>query len=313
MSREAVIIDCDPGQDDAVLLLLALGARDRLDIRGITTVAGNVPLARTGRNARILLDLAGHADVPVFAGCPGPLLRPLRTAEEVHGSTGIAGIEDRDPSAPLQDRHAVDFLIEQLGGAAPASVTLVAVGPLTNLAVAMIQAPAIVAGIRRIVIMGGAWREGGNTTPAAEFNTFVDPHAAHVVYRCGRPITVVSVDVSLQVLSSAARIERIAALGTPVAAALAGMLRDYNRFHHRRYGSDGGPLYDPLCVAWLLRPELFEGRQVNLEVEIASELSMGSTVVDYWGVSGRPANVTWLHSVDADGFFALLVECIARL
>ena len=312
MAARPIIIDCDPGQDDAIMLLLTLASPDELDVLGITTVAGNVPLALTSRNARILCDLAGRQDVAVYAGCSRPLVRDLVTAEEVHGKTGIDGIEITEPQTPLRDQHAVDYLVETLSGAADNSITLLPIGPLTNIAAALIKAPAIAGKIREIVLMGGAMREGGNTTPSAEFNIYVDPHAADVVFRCGRPIVAMGLDVTHQVLTTQARLKRIQALGNPVADAAHKMLAFFDRHDVAKYGSDGAPLHDPCTTAYLLKPELFTGKRCNLEVEIHAELTMGHTAVDFWHVTDRPKNVDWIHSVDAEGFFDLLIERLGR-
>ena len=188
-----------------------------------------------------------------------------------------------------------------------------ATGPLTNLATAFVERPAIVGKVAEIVLMGGGFREGGNTTPAAEFNIYVDPDAAHIVFECGRPITVMSLDVTHQALTTPARLRRIAAIGTPVADAAHAMLEFYDRHDIEKYGSDGGPLHDPCTIAFLLRPELFAGKPVHVAVETRSELTMGATVVDYWGVTGKAPNATWMHSIDADGFYDLLIERLARL
>ena len=307
-----IIIDCDPGQDDAVALLLALSSPDELDVLGITTVAGNVPLDLTQRNARLIAGLTKRDDVPVHAGCSRPLVRKLVTAEEVHGKTGIDGVEIRDPGIPLQQQHAVDFIVTTLLAAADESVTLVPVGPLTNIAMAMIKEPAILGKIREIVLMGGALREGGNTSASAEFNVLVDPHAAHVVFDCWRPITVMGLDVTHQVLATPQRIEAIRALDNPVADATCAMLTFFSRFDSDKYGTAGAPLHDPCTVAYLLEPRLFDGKLCNVAVEIHSELTMGHTAVDVWGVSGRIKNATWMHSVDDDRFYALLTERLAR-
>ncbi len=307
-----VIIDCDPGQDDAVALLLALASPDQIEVRGVTAVAGNVPLARTALNARKLCTLAGRAEVPVFAGCPRPMLRRLHTAEHVHGKTGLDGAELPEPEAPLQDRHAVDFIVETLRGAADAGVTLCALGPLTNLAVAIVMAPDILRAVAEIVLMGGAFGEG-NTTPAAEFNIYVDPHAAQVVFSSGVPITMMGLDVTHQALTTPERLAAIAAIGTPVAGAVAGMLGFYDRHGVARCGMAGGPLHDPCVIAYLLRPELFGGRAAHVAVETGSELTLGRTVVDRWRLTDRPANAQVMHRIDADGFYALITERLARL
>jgi len=312
MARQRIIIDCDPGQDDAVALFLAMASSDELEILGITAVAGNVPLELTQRNVRLMCDIAGHSDIPVFAGCDRPMVRDLLTAEKVHGKTGIDGIEIVDPQTPLQEQHAVDFIVETLRAAEDESVTLVPTGPLTNIGTVIDRAPDLLPKIRQLVIMGGAMREGGNYSPSAEFNILVDPHAADIVFSCGRPITSMGLDVTHQVLSTRARVERIRQLGNPVAAATAGMLGFFERHDSKKYGVEGAPLHDPCTIAWLLAPELFEGKFCNLSVETQSELTMGHTAIDFWHVTDRPHNVNWIYSVDADGFYDLLTERLAR-
>ena len=308
MIKRKIIIDCDPGQDDAVMLLLALACPDEFDILGITTVAGNVPLDLTQRNARIMCELAGRTDVPVYAGCDKPMRHELITAENVHGKTGIDGVDIYEPAIPLQDQHAVDFIIESLLKADTNSVTLVATGPLTNIGQALVQQPAIRPKIKEIVLMGGALREGGNTTPSAEFNILEDPDAAQIVMHCGRPLTIAPLDVTHQVLVSRDRLEQIRAIDSPVGAAIVGMMEFFNRFDSEKYGSDGAPLHDPCTIAYLLKPELFEGRMCNVEIETGSPLTRGHTAVDFWGVSDRARNANWLFKVNADEFFALLIE-----
>jgi len=306
-----IIIDCDPGQDDAVALLLAFASPDEFDLLGITTVAGNVPLEPTQRNARMMCDIAGRKDVPVHAGCSAPMARQLVTAEAIHGETGINGIEVFEPETPLQSEHAVDFIIRTLLDAADESVTLVPTGPLTNIATAIEREPSILSKVELIVLMGGAMREGGNRTPSAEFNILVDPDAADIVLRCGRPITQMGLDVTHQVLSTRDRVDRIRALGNPVADATAGMLSFFDRYDTKKYTSKGAPLHDPCTVAWLLRPELFTGKDCNVSVETQSELTLGHTAVDFWHVTDRPVNVHWVYDVDADGFYDLLIERLA--
>ncbi|MGI9271813.1 MAG: nucleoside hydrolase [Woeseiaceae bacterium] len=311
MTRK-IILDCDPGQDDAVALLLAFASPDELELLGITTVGGNVPLDLTQRNARMMCDIAGVKNAPVFAGCAEPLKRRLRTAEAIHGETGINGIDVFEPDTPLQPGHAVDFIVETLLAADASSVTLVPTGPLTNIATALTREPAIHSRIEQIVLMGGAMREGGNRTPSAEFNILVDPHAADIVFNCGRPITAMGLDVTHQVLSTKDRVERIRALGNSVAVATADMLSFFDRYDTVKYASKGAPLHDPCTIAWLLKPELFEGKQCNIAVETESELTMGHTAVDFWHVSDRPINATWIHAVDAPGFYDLLIERLDR-
>ena len=307
-----VIIDCDPGQDDAVALFLAMASPDELEVLGITTVAGNVPLALTQRNARMMCDIAGRQEIPVFAGCERPMLLDPITAEYIHGATGIDGVDVFEPDTPLQDQHAVDFIIEKLLGAERASTTLITTGPMTNVATAIQREPSILGGVERVVSMGGAMREGGNRSPSAEFNVLVDPHAADIVYNCGVPVTAMGLDVTHQVLSTRQRVARIRELENDVAAATAGMLGFFHRYDTGKYGSEGAPLHDPCTVAWLLRPDLFDTKLCNLAVEKESQLTMGHTAVDFWHVTDRPPNVEWAHAVDADGFYELLVERLAR-
>jgi purine nucleosidase len=244
-----VIIDCDPGHDDAINLLLAMSSPEELHILGITAVAGNVPLNLTARTARLVCDIAGRTDIPVFAGCSAPLQRPLLTAERVHGASGIAGIDIVEPRCVLERAHAVDFLIETLRASVDDSITLVLTGPLTNIASALIKDPGIARKVAHIVLMGGAYRDGGNASPSAEFNMLVDPHAADTVFRCGRPITVMSLDVSYQAPATTARKERIRALGNAAGSATAAMLDQYNRYDTEKYGALGARLHDPCTVA----------------------------------------------------------------
>ena len=310
--RRKIIIDTDPGQDDAVAILLAL-ASPEIELLGVTAVAGNVPLSRTQRNARIVCELAGRADIPVFAGCDRPLVRPLVTAEHVHGKTGLDGPQLPDPTMPLQEMHAVDFLIETLRREPAGTVTLVPIGPLTNIAMAFRRAPDVVDRVQEIVLMGGAYFEVGNTTPAAEFNIYVDPEAADIVFRSGVPLTVASLDITHKALTTRARIDAFRKMGTEVGRMVAEWTDFFERFDKEKYGSDGAPLHDPCTIAWILRPDLFTGRQINVEIETSSPLTRGMTVADWWGVTDRPANAYFLGGIDADGFFALLAERLARL
>lgn len=307
-----IIIDTDPGQDDAFAILLAL-ASPEMELLGITAVAGNVPLALTAVNARKICELAQRRDVRVFAGCDAPMRRPLRTAEHVHGKTGLNGAELPDPTMPLQDGHGVDFIIDTLRAEAPGSVTLCVLGPMTNVAAALERAPDIAPRIAQIVVMGGGLFEGGNITPAAEFNIWVDPEAATLVFGAGVPLTVIPLDVTHKVLTSPERIARIRAIGAPLGEVAAGWLEFFERFDVDKYGSEGGPLHDPNVVAWLLRPDLYAGRKINVEIECESELCIGMTVADWWGVTDRPRNALWIRDVDAAGFFDLLIERLARL
>ena len=308
-----IIIDTDPGQDDAVAILLALASPEDVTVLGITVVAGNVPLGLTAKNARIVCELAGRRDVKVFAGSDGPLKRPLRTAEHVHGHTGLNGHALPDPTMPLQDQHAVDFIIATLRAEPPGTVTLCALGPLTNLALALDQAPDIAPRIEAIVLMGGAYFEVGNITPAAEFNIYVDPEAARAVFACGAPITVMPLDVTHKALTTEPRVTAFRDMGTPVGRAVADWTDFFERFDKEKYKTPGAPLHDPCVIAWLIRPDLFKGRFVNVEIECDSDLTRGMTVADWWRVTDRAPNATFMGDIDADGFFDLLTRRIARL
>lgn len=307
-----IIIDTDPGQDDAVAILLAL-ASSEIDVLGITAVAGNVPLRLTEKNARRICELAGRPDIRVFAGAARPMVRQLVTAEEVHGKTGLDGPDLPEPTMPLQSTHGVDFIVETLLAEEPGTVTLCPLGPLTNIALALNRAPEIAARIERIVLMGGGFFEGGNTTPAAEFNIYVDPHAADVVFRSGIPIVMMPLDVTHKALTTSSRIAAFRALGNAVGIATAEMLEFFERFDEGKYGTDGGPLHDPCVIAWLIEPGIFKGRECNVTVETGSELTMGMTVVDWWGVTKRPKNALVIRDVDHQRFFDLLVERLGRL
>lgn len=313
MAPRKIIIDTDPGQDDAVAILLALASPDELEVLGITAVAGNVPLPLTAKNARIICELAGKPDTPVFAGCDAPLKRKLVTAEHVHGKTGLDGPQLPSPKMPLQAQHAVDFIIETLRREPLGSVTLCPIGPLTNIAAALQRAPDIAPKIAEIVLMGGAYFEVGNITPAAEFNIYVDPEAAEIVFKSGIPLVVMPLDVTHKVLTTKSRTQPLRDMGTHAGRMVAEWTDFFERFDKEKYGSDGAPLHDPCVIAWLLQPELFSGRKINVEIETTSELTLGMTVADWWGVTDRPANALFIGDVDADGFFALLTDRISRL
>jgi len=312
MPPRKIIIDTDPGQDDAVAILLALASPDEIDVLGITAVAGNVPLELTARNARIVCELAGRTDMPVYAGCDRPLAHTLVTAEHVHGKTGLDGPDLPEPTMPLADGHAVDFLIDTLRNEAAGTVTLCALGPLTNLATALTRAPDIASRVQEIILMGGAYFEVGNITPAAEFNIYVDPEAAEIVLKSKIPTTIISLDVTHKALVTKPRNDAFRSLGSPVGVAVAQMTDFFERFDREKYGSEGAPLHDPCVPAYLIRPELFTGRHINVEIETQSDLTRGMTVADWWGVTERAANATFLGSIDHDGFFALLTDRLAR-
>jgi inosine-uridine nucleoside N-ribohydrolase len=311
MTPRPIIIDTDPGLDDALAILLAF-ASPELDVLGLTAVAGNVGVDLTSRNARTLCELAGRRDVKVFAGCARPLLRPQITAV-VHGETGLGGADLPPPTMPLQPQHAVDWIVATVMSAPERSITVCALGPLTNLALAIVKEPRLPAHLREIVIMGGAGPSGGNSTPAAEFNFYADPHAAHVVFDSGAPIVLVPLDLTRQVLATPERVARIRRIGSPVSRAVTGMLDYFNRAEGIYEGLEGGPLHDPCVIAYLLRPGLFKARPAHIEVETQSPRTLGMTVIDTWLRSGVAANSEVLFQADAAGFYDLLTERLARL
>ncbi|HEV2187979.1 MAG TPA: nucleoside hydrolase [Stellaceae bacterium] len=304
MDRQRVVIDTDPGIDDAVAIVLAL-ASPELTVEGIVAVAGNVPLSVTERNARAVCELAGRPDIGVYAGCTVPMTRAAITAEHFHGEEGLGTLALPAPSMTLRAQHGVDFTVELLRAAPPGSVTWCALGPLTNIAMALVKAPDIVAGVRELVLMGGASRALGNVTPAAEFNIHADPHAAEIVFDSGMPITMIPLDATHQVRSTKERIDRIAAIGSPVAAAVAELLQPV--------GGTPDALHDPCVIAYLLAPDLFRGSRVNVAIECESSLTLGMTVIDWRGISGRPANANVVHGANADGIYALLEARLRNL
>jgi len=302
-----VIIDTDPGQDDAIAILLALASHE-INVLGITAVAGNVPLELTHINVRKVCELVDKRDIKVFAGCDKPMQRTLFTAEYVHGETGLNGTQLPEPTMPLQEQHAVDFIIDTLLSEPEKSVTLCTLGPLTNLAKALEKAPEIAGRIKELVMMGGGLFEGGNVTPAAEFNIYVDPDAAEVVFKAGIPVVVVPLDVTHKVLTTKKRIDAFRALGTKVGLVSAEWLDFFERFDEDKYGTDGGPLHDPNVIAYLIDPSLYSGRHINVEIETQSDLTIGMTVADYWHVTDKPKNALWITDVDSDGFFNLIIK-----
>ncbi|MDP9343869.1 MAG: nucleoside hydrolase [Actinomycetota bacterium] len=307
MLRHAtVILDCDPGHDDAVAILLAL-AQTEWRIDAITVVAGNQTLPKTTRNALTVLTVAGRTDVPVYAGCDRPLERELHTAANVHGESGLEGPTDLpEPAVMAKPEHSVDFLIRYLDEATE-PVTLIPTGPLTNVSSVLLRRPDLSGKLERIVLMGGAVGEG-NTTPSAEFNVYTDPEAARVVFRCGAPVTMIGLDVTHQALVPEREFEIIRSWGGPVCEMVADLLVYFARFHRRLCGFDGVPIHDACAVAVALRPELATTRRLHVDVETTGELTTGRTVVDLWGVTGNPPNADVAVDIDRDGFFALLYE-----
>jgi purine nucleosidase len=307
-----IIIDTDPGTDDAVAILLALAAPE-LEVLSLVAVAGNLPLAATERNARAVLELAGRSDIPVYAGCPRPISPGVVTAEHAHGEDGLGGLVLPAPALPARPEQGVDILVEVLRREPPRSVTLCALGPLTNIAVALVEAPDIAGRIAELVVMGGASYALGNTTPAAEFNIHADPLAAALVFDSAVPITMVPLDLTHQVPATAERIERIRGLGNRCGRAAAELMSPPRRLRRSRGAAPAWALHDPCVVAYLIAPGLFEGAEVNVAIETQSPLTLGMTVIDWRGISGRRPNARVMTRIDADGLFTLLAERLARL
>ena len=302
-----IVIDTDPGIDDAVAILLAL-ASPELSVLGLVAVAGNLPLAATSRNALGILEIAGRAEIAVHAGCPRPMARARIDAEHAHGGGGLGDLVLPLPAVALRPEHGVLYLIDTLRGAAPHSITVCALGPLTDIAMALVAAPDIAGGIAELVVMGGASHGQGNVTPAAEFNIHADPHAAAVVFESGVPITMVPLDVTRGVRSTPEHIAPFRAMATRCGAAIAELIGP-----RRTLGQPPMAMHDPCVIAYLVAPQLFRWREVNVAIETQSALAMGLTLIDWRGVSGRAPNARVIETVDADGVYRLLAERVARL
>ncbi len=304
------VLDCDPGHDDALALVVGL-ARPELRLLAVTTVAGNAGLRETTRNALRVLTLLSRTDIPVAAGAAGPLLRPLHVADNVHGASGLEGADLPEPAFAARPEGAIELLRSTiLGSSEP--VTVAAVGPLTNIALLIRTYPEVVERIASLRIMGGAITEG-NTTASAEFNIWQDPEAARIVFDCGRPITLMTLDTTHQALFAKADIERLERLGTRVAAVFADLLRFFGRFHAERYGWDGSPIHDAVSVAQLAVPDLVRTVPYRVDVETTSELTRGRTVVDLYAQTGRPPNVDVGREIDRGRFVDLLIEAVAAM
>jgi purine nucleosidase len=306
-----IIIDTDPGQDDAVAILTALASPEELEVLAISAVAGNVPLDLTVTNSLALVELARRTEVPVYRGSSRPMVKTLVTAEYVHGPTGLDGADLPPPSITEAQGHAVDRIVELV--MTHDDVTLCTLGPLTNIGLALVREPAMADRVRELVMMGGGFFEGGNTTPAAEFNIFVDPHAAHLVFTSGIRIVMMPLDVTHKALATPDRLRKFLDLGSRAGDAVHGMLDFYDRWDMEKYSTPGAPVHDAAVIAYLLEPEIYEGREVFVEVETAPGPTQGMTIVDWWGVTDGEPNALVMNQVDADRFFDLLVDRIGRL
>jgi len=312
MTSIPVIIDTDPGQDDAFAILLALGAPE-LEVLGLTTVAGNMGLEQTTDNARRIVELAGHHDLPVHAGCPRPLLREPRPVPEIHGETGIDGWDWALANAGPAEEHAVDFIIQTvLQSATP--VALIALGPQTNIAMALRRAPEIAERVAKIVFMGGGYFEGGNMTPAAEYNILVDPEAARIVLGSGIPVTAVPLDCTHNAPAPVNWSGTLAGHKTDVMRACSGMMEFFERYGNAKYGTHSRPLHDAVAVSALLWPELFTGKLCPVDIECSGELTTGMTVVDWLRQTGKPDNCLWLNGcTDPDEVYLRMENMLKNL
>jgi purine nucleosidase len=311
--KRNLIIDTDPGADDVVALLLAMASPDELNLLAITTVAGNVRIDKTSRNARLAREWAGRNEVPVYAGAGRPLVRTPIYAENIHGSEGLPGVQVHEPKQGLAAGSAVQYLVETLRHAPPHSVTVAMLGPQTNLALALIQAPEIVQGIKEVVVMGGAHFNGGNITPVAEFNIYADPDAAKVVLASGVKLVYLPLDVTHKILTSEQRLQQIDALNNQAGRLVSAILNEYVKGDMVHYGLPGGPVHDASVIAWLLKPELFSGRSIHVAIDNREGLGFGQTVADWYDTLKQPKNVLWIEDGDAQGFFDLLTARLGRL
>jgi len=306
MARK-VIVDCDPGHDDALAIMLAHG-NPEVELLAITTVAGNQTLDRTTLNARRVCTAAGIVEVPIAAGCDGPLLRELVTAGEVHGASGLDGVEWPEPAVHVVPDHAVDVIVDQVM-AAPGEVTLIPTAPLTNIALALRREPRIASAVREVVLMGGSFTRG-NVSPAAEFNIYVDPEAATAVFTAGWPLTMVGLDLTHQARVTSDVMERITALGTPLATIVTQLMR----FYGRSSAAQGGPpLHDPCAVARVIDPGIMACRDAFVAIETQGQWTRGMTVTDFAGRLGRAANAAVATELNVPAFWDLMLDALRRL
>jgi len=308
-SKRKIILDCDPGHDDAIAILLA-AASPKVELVGITTVAGNAELEKTTVNALKVCEIAGLADTPVARGAGQPLVRPRETAPAIHGESGLDGPSLPEPAKTVVAEHAVDFIIRHLLQS-DGDITLVPTGPLTNIAMAMRREPAILPKIREIVLMGGG--TFGNWTPAAEFNIYADAEAAKIVFESGVPLTMCGLDLTHQAMATPAIRERIRRIGNPVADFVVELLDYFMQTYKEVFGMDGqlcAPIHDACCVAYCIDPTVFTTRRLRVDIETKGEFTYGMTVIDTTGVTGRPANVNVAHQLDNDKFWNMLIEAL---
>ena len=309
VTRQALIIDCDPGVDDAVALILAFGS-EAFELLAITAVGGNVPVMKTARNARILRQIAGREDVSVFMGADRPLRRAPAGAGEFHGLEGLGDMAPFEPAAPRADGLATDAIIDLVMARPAESVAMAVLGPLTNLALALRKEPRLAERLGPVAVMGGARSEGGNITASAEFNIWADPDAAAEVLAAGCDVVLFGLDVTHQVRATEARIVALEAVGTPMAGAAASMMRFSQRIEREIVGWEAPPVHDPCPVAWLLEPGLFTLRPCRISVETESDLTRGHTAVEFREAVAGTLPHRWAIAADADGIFALIADAV---
>ncbi|MBN1450390.1 MAG: nucleoside hydrolase [Anaerolineales bacterium] len=309
--KKRIIIDTDPGIDDSLAILLAL-ASPEIQLEGLTVVHGNCSAEQGTRNALSILELAGASHIPVAKGCELPLVQPSLLAPETHGNTGLGYANLPEPGSRPILQHGCDFLIDKIMSN-PGEITLVAIGPLTNVALAIRKDPRIIEAVKEVFIMGGAMRHEGNTTPLAEFNTYVDPHAAHIVYHSGMPITLTPLDVTYECILLAEDVARLQKIKSPIAPFIADSTRFYMEFHDEYQGIQGCVINDPLTLALTFTPDLCNYEEYYVDVDISGGVSMGKTFADFFGMTGKPANMKVALGVRARDFIDLFVERIETL
>jgi len=304
-----LILDCDPGIDDFIAILMILASPERFNLLGITVSGGNVPLQFTAQNALKACELAGRKDIKVYAGCPCPILRPLILQDGVHGETGLKGYDFPKPTMPLQLNHAVDFLIDAIMSS-PKKVTLATTAPLTNIAIAIIREPRILDNIEEIVTMGGSMNLG-NITPAAEYNFYADPEAAYILYTCGKKITTVGIDVTHQAATTLKWLAQIEKLN-PVGHAVSCLIHAIHEYDAQNFEIEGGALHDPCVIGYLLNRSLFKGKDVHVEIDTSFGIGRGRSIVDWWHKRGLPENAHVFNEINAKGFYDLLTDLLSR-
>ena len=311
MDKKKIIIDTDPGHDDAIALMLAILSK-KLEILGITTVAGNVSLELTTKNALKICHLLNNKDIKVFSGAEKPLKRQLVTAEHVHGKTGLDGPYLPEPISKKNKDSAHDFIIENLERFNSKTVTICALGPLTNIAKVIIDKPNIAKKIKEIVLMGGSFFEGGNISPVSEFNIFVDPESAKIVFNSEIPITMFPLDVTHKVLANKKFINSFKRFKNPLGDVVFSLLEFFSKYDVEKYNFSGPPLHDPNVIIYLIKPNFYQGKKLNVEIETSSKLTLGMTVVDWWEVTNRKKNANFIYDVDTKSVLNLMHKILSN-